>query len=167
MNTSVRFLILMISVLLLSSCCQKGQNEPGNRSADSLRVQIGRFLDEWHNAASRADLQAYFEKIDEQGIYIGTDATEHWAKQAFYDWSKPYFDKGKAWSFQAEERNIYLSEDQKIAWFDEKLSSASGPLRGSGVLIHKNGEWKIVNYVLSLPVPNEKFPEVLELIGEK
>jgi hypothetical protein len=156
----------MISVLLLSSCCRKGQNEPGNSSADSLNVQIGRFLDEWHNAASRADMQAYFEKIDGQGIYIGTDATENWTKKAFYDWSKPYFDKGKAWSFQAEERNIYLSEDQKMAWFDEKLSSASGPLRGSGVMIRKNGEWKIVHYVLSLPVPNEKFPDVLELIGE-
>lgn len=157
MNIFRPFLLLMISSLLFF---------PGIASSqDSLKAEIGRFLDEWHSDASRADMQAYFDKIDEQGIYIGTDATENWTKQAFYDWSKPYFDKGKAWSFHAEERNIYLSEDLKIAWFDEKLSSASGPLRGSGVLINKNGQWKIIHYVLSLPVPNEKFKEVLEVIA--
>jgi hypothetical protein len=161
----MRFLILMISVLLLTSSYLKGQNKSGKQSPDSLKVQVGRFLDEWHDAASRVDMPAYFDKIDEEGIYIGTDATENWTKQAFYDWSKPYFDKGKAWSFHAEERNIYLSEDQQLAWFDEKLSSSSGPLRGSGVLINRNGQWKILHYVLSLPVPNEKFSEVLEMIG--
>lgn len=157
----------MISAFLLSSCCQKGHNETGNKSADSLNAEIGIFLDDWHHDASRAHMPAYFHKIDEVGIYIGTDATENWTKQAFYDWSKPYFDKGKAWSFHAEERNIYLSEDLKMAWFDEKLSSVSGPLRGSGVLINRNGQWKILHYVLSLPVPNEKFNEVIELINEK
>ena len=135
-------------------------------SQDPLNIEIGRFLDEWHNDASRADMQAYFDKIDDEGIYIGTDATENWTRQAFYDWSKPYFDKGKAWSFQADERNIYLSEDQKMAWFDEKLSTASGPLRGSGVLINKDGNWKILHYVLSLPVPNEKFNDVMKVIAE-
>jgi len=167
MKASFRFLTVMIIVTFLYSCCQKGNNETGNKSADSLKAEIGIFLNKWHDDASRADLQAYFDKIDETGIYIGTDATENWTKQAFYDWSKPHFDKGKAWSFQAEERNIYLSEDQNMAWFDEKLSSASGPLRGSGVLFKRNGQWKILHYVLSLPVPNEKFNEVIELINEK
>jgi hypothetical protein len=134
---------------------------------DSLKFEIGLFLDEWHNDASRADMQAYFDKIDDEGIYIGTDATENWTKQAFYEWSKPHFDKGKAWSFQAEERNIYLSADQKMAWFDEKLSSASGPLRGSGVLINKDGNWKILHYVLSVSVPNEKFREVMKVIAKE
>ena len=165
MKTLFRFLTVMLTALLLASCCQMGHNESGNNSADSHKAEIGRFLDDWHIAASRTDMQAYFDKIDEKGIYIGTDATENWTKQAFYDWSKPYFDEGKAWSFQAEERNIYLSEDQKMAWFDEKLSSASGPLRGSGVLIYRNRQWKILHYVLSLPVPNEKFKAVLEVIG--
>jgi len=156
MNALFRFMLFLIASFFLIPVIAFPQ--------DSLKVEIGRFLDEWHNDASRADMQAYFDKIDEDGVYIGTDATEHWSKQAFYDWSKPYFDKGKAWSFKAEERNIYLSGDQKIAWFDEKLTSASGPLRGSGVLINRNGNWKIMHYVLSVPIPNEKFNEVLKQI---
>lgn len=126
MIARIRFLLIIGSLILLPVFAFP---------QGSVKEQIGRFIDKWHNAASRADMQAYFDKIDENGIYIGTDATEHWTRQAFYDWSKPYFDKGKAWSFQAEERNIYLSDDGNLAWFDEKLSSASGPLRGSGVLI--------------------------------
>jgi hypothetical protein len=133
---------------------------------DTLKTGIGSFLDEWHSDAARADMPAYFEKIDEAGIYIGTDATENWTKQAFYDWSKPYFDKGKAWSFKATERNIYISEDGKMAWFDEKLEASNGLLRGSGVLRLRDGSWKIMHYVLSLPVPNEKFKAVLELISD-
>ena len=133
-------------------------------SQETIKSRINTLLDEWHTDAARADMQAYFDKIDDEGIYIGTDATEKWTKQAFYEWSKPYFDKGKAWSFKAVERNIYLSDDDTMAWFDEKLEASYGMLRGSGVLQLKNGSWKIMHYVLSLPVPNDKFKEVLEEI---
>jgi hypothetical protein len=134
---------------------------------DPLRNDLNKLLDDWHAAAARADMAAYFETIDEEGIYIGTDATENWTKQAFYDWSKPYFDKGKAWTFKAIQRNIYFSDDQSLAWFDEKLEASYGMLRGSGVLRLKDGEWKIMQYVLSLPVPNDKFKQVLDTIMDK
>jgi len=129
--------------------------------------EINRFIDEWHLDAAKADMEAYFEKIDENGIYIGTDATEIWTKQEFYDWAKSYFDKGKAWSFTRKSRNVYVYTDGNMAWFDELLNSPSCVLRGSGVLIRKKGEWKIKHYVLSLPVPNEKFKNVLEVMKEE
>jgi len=135
---------------------------------DPIIGNMSDLLDEWHADAARADMVAYFDKIDEGGIYIGTDATENWTKQAFYNWSKPYFDKGKAWTFLATERNIYLSDDGTIAWFDEMLESSSGLLRGSGVLCFRKGSWKIMHYVLSVPVPNDKFREIMDVIsGEK
>jgi len=40
-------------------------------------------------------------------------------------------------------------------------------LRGSGVLSKKEGSWRIKHYVLSLPVSNEKFTEVRDVINEK
>lgn len=131
-------------------------------SQNTTVKNLNKLLDDWHEAAAKADMPAYFEKIDEKGIYIGTDATEYWTKQEFYEWSKPYFDQGRAWTFIAKERHIYLSDDQNLAWFDEKLEASYGELRGSGVLRFKDGEWKIMHYVLSLPVPNDQFKEVLE-----
>lgn len=148
--------ILLFFILPLSLCSQ-----------ESLKVMLNEFIDEWHSDAARADMEAYFYKIDDVGIYIGTDATENWTKQAFFDWSKPYFDKGKAWEFHAVERNIFFSDDLAFAWFDEQLEASYGMLRGSGVLRLKNDQWKIMHYVLSLPVPNEKFNKILEVISEQ
>jgi len=90
---------LFISVLLIStSFFTKAQDEQID--------EITQMLNGWHLAAANADQQAYFNVIDEDGIYIGTDATEIWTKQEFFEWSKSYFDKGKAWSFTAVDRNI-------------------------------------------------------------
>ena len=85
-------------------------------------------------------------------------------KLHFYDWAKAYFDKGKAWSFVAINRNIYLSENGLFAWFDELLDSGKTTLRGSGVLQKGDTGWKLKHYVLSLPVPNEDFREVVSMI---
>jgi superfamily I DNA/RNA helicase len=72
-------------------------------------------------------------------------------------------DKGKAWSFVAVERNIYLSDDYKTAWFDELLTTQMKICRGSGVLIQQNGKWKIAHYVLSMTIPNENTNEVVTI----
>lgn len=125
------------------------------------------FLDQWHQDAAKADMEAYFDKIDEHGIYIGTDETEIWTKEAFYEWQKPRTKDGIAWDFKAIDRNIYLGEKSVYAWFDELLSYSGGTLRGSGVLVKRNNEWKILHYVLSLPVPNDKFSAVLKAIKEE
>lgn len=133
-------------------------------SQEAVKIEINRMLDDWHKAAADADQKAYFEGIAADGIYIGTDATEIWTKQDFFEWAKPYFEKGKAWSFTAIKRNIYFSDDLSFAWFDELLQFTGGVFRGSGVLTKKDGNWKLKHYVLSLPVPNEKFKKVLEVI---
>lgn len=122
---------------------------------------INTLLDDWHLAAAKADFNGYFGKIAEDGIYIGTDATENWDKKAFIAFSKPYFDKGKAWDFKALERNIYFSKDGKTAWFDELLDTWMKACRGSGVLEKQGNEWKIKHYVLSMTVPNDAIKEVL------
>ncbi len=148
------FCFLMISSFVLFS-----QPEEKN--------EINTFLDQWHLDATNVDYEGYFDKIDEEGIFIGTDATEVWTKQAFYDWAEPQFtDGGKAWDFKRIERNIYFGDDPEYAWFDELLSFSGGTLRGSGVLVKRESEWKIAHYVLSLPVPNEKFRDVLEAMKD-
>lgn len=136
-------------------------------SQENEKAEITKMLDNWHKAASNADQQAYFDGIAEDGIYIGTDATEIWTKKEFFEWSKPYFDKGKAWSFTALDRNIYFSEDRELAWFDELLQFSGGIFRGSGVVTRMDGKWKLKHYVLSLPVPNDKFKGVMEVINPK
>ncbi len=128
--------------------------------------RVNKFIDTWHQDAANVDMKAYFDKIDEGGVFIGTDETEIWSKKEFHEWSKPFFEGGKAWEFTAIDRNIYFAKKSRYAWFDELLSFSGGTLRGSGVLIKKKSGWKISHYVLSLPVPNEKFKAVLKAISQ-
>lgn len=124
-------------------------------------------LDAWHQAAADADFGAYFSKMTDDGVFIGTDAMENWQNSEFKAFSKPYFDKGKAWSFTALQRNIYFNETMDMAWFDELLDTQMKLCRGSGVLKKIDGGWKIVHYVLSIAVPNENVAAVVSLKKEK
>jgi len=124
---------------------------------------INTLLNDWHVAAAKADYNGYFGKIANDGRYIGTDAGENWDKTAFATFSKPYFDKGKAWDFKTLERHVYFSKDGKTAWFDELLDTWMKVCRGSGVLEKEGKEWKIKHYVLSMTVPNDITDQVIPL----
>lgn len=134
-----------------------------SNAQNDLKVQINNTLDAWHKAASEANYDNYFEALTDDAIFIGTDAKENWSKAAFQAFAKPYFDKGKAWSFTALERHIYFNEDKKIAWFDELLDTRMKICRGSGVLILLNGKWKIKHYVLSMTIPNDNSDEIIKI----
>jgi hypothetical protein len=127
------------------------------------KAQIDSTLDNWHKAATDANFVNYFDALTDDSIFIGTDATENWTKPAFQAFAKPYFDKGKAWSFTSLERHIYFSTDKKMAWFDELLNTQMKICRGSGVLIFINGKWKIKHYVLSMTIPNDNVDDVIKI----
>ncbi|HPE55132.1 MAG TPA: nuclear transport factor 2 family protein [Bacteroidales bacterium] len=149
--------ILLIATILFSIGIHAQQDES---------AAIDQLLTDWHNAAANVQQDEYFSYFDEDAVYIGTDSTEIWTKAEFYEWSKPHFEKQKTWTFVATHRSVYFSEDGTVAWFDELIDYGKGTLRGSGVLQKKDGVWKIKQYVLSVPVPNEKFKSVMEVINK-
>ncbi len=127
------------------------------------KTEINTLLDNWHKAAAEAKFDDYFSYLDEESIFIGTDATENWNKKQFKDFAKPYFDKGKAWNFIALERNIYFDKSKNIAWFDELLNTQMKICRGSGIIVKVGKEWKIKHYVLSMTIPNDNTNDVIKI----
>ncbi|WP_372920472.1 nuclear transport factor 2 family protein [Salegentibacter sp.] len=132
-------------------------------SQQTSQEKINNIIDTWHKAAAEANFEDYFNLMTSDAVFIGTDATENWQNEEFKEFAKPYFDRGKAWSFTSLERNIYFNEDKNIAWFDELLDTQMGICRGSGVLQKTETGWKIEHYVLSLAIPNENVEEVTHL----
>ena len=120
-------------------------------------------LNQWHQAASDADFDTYFSLMSDDAHFIGTDATENWNKSDFMKFSKPFFDKGKAWDFKVLDRNVYFDQSQNTAWFDERLNTWMGICRGSGVLVKNDNNWKIKHYVLSVTIPNETIDTVIKI----
>jgi hypothetical protein len=124
-------------------------------------------LDAWHLAAARADAESYFSLMAPGAVFLGTDATERWAKDEFRIWAEPYFKKGKAWTFKAVKRHMTYGKDGSTAWFDEDLDTPNlGPARGSGILVKQGGTWRIAQYNLSVPIPNPLMKQVKKEIEE-
>lgn len=137
------------------------QQSMSSLAKKATKNKINTLLNDWHLAASEANFDDYFDKMDSVSVFIGTDATENWPKTAFAKFSKPYFDQGKAWDFKTLERNIYINSTGNFAWFDELLNTWMGTCRGSGVLEKKENVWVIKQYVLSVTIPNDDVQKVI------
>lgn len=159
------FLLLVISGVCIS--CSSPDSKTQKVVKSEVVKKATTFLDQWHLAATEANYNNYFGKMDSISVFIGTDAGENWTKKQFESFSKPYFDRGQAWSFTAIERNVYMNEEATFIWFDELLSTWMGLCRGSGVLEMKNGELTLKHYVLSVTIANEKVNDFLAIKKEE
>jgi ketosteroid isomerase-like protein len=155
-----KIISLVLLFILMVSCEKSVPNLPDSEKQKQI---IESFLNEWHLAASQANYANYFDKMAENSVFIGTDASEIWTKKQFENYSKPHFDNRKAWDFKALERNIYINETGNFAWFDENLQTNRGTFRGSGVLEKTENNWKLKHYVLSVPIPNDDMKEVVKI----
>ncbi|QDV07719.1 Alpha/beta hydrolase family protein [Planctomycetes bacterium Poly30] len=146
---------------------------PGSPTARTLfhtleSLRVADALRDFHDAASKADGERYFAHFAEGAIYMGTDATERWTLAEFRSFAEPYFSKGRGWTYVASERHVYVSEDGQTAWFDELLDNSSyGVTRGTGVFVRGADRWRMAQYHLTIPVPNDLAKTLVELIREQ
>lgn len=153
--------LVLFCFSLFIIACNSEQKSTDAQTKVATKNNINTLLNNWHKAAANANYKNYFTKMDSLSVFIGTDATENWNKNEFKAYSKPHFNKGKAWSFKTLERNIYLNKTNNFAWFDELLNTQMGTCRGSGVLEKTNNTWKIKHYVLSITIPNNDVKAVI------
>lgn len=153
--------IFLFTICILAACNSKDSVKTNIINYEKEKSSIGAMLDSMNKAAAKADFQQYFSYYADSSVFMGTDATEYWYKDAFMKWAQPYFDKKTTWDFTSLQRNIYFGKENDIAWFDELLKTQMKICRGSGVVAKENGEWKVKQYVLSMTVPNEKLNDVL------
>jgi hypothetical protein len=152
--------------LILAFCLLLSTVTAFAQEADAaLRQQVNAFVDEWHDDAAHAR-PAFFDKIAKNGVYIGTDKTELWHRDAFKVWAKKYFDRKSAWSFKSTRRNVYASPDKQFIWFDELLDTQMGVCQASGVIRKTATGFEIEHYQLSMAVPNELASQVTKTIKE-
>jgi ketosteroid isomerase-like protein len=128
---------------------------------------IAAVLDKLHLAAAKADGPAYFALYTPDAVFLGTDVTERWTIPAFRAYAQPYFDKGQGWTYAARERQVTLApvDCRCVAWFDEVLDSQSyGTARGTGTLVKTADGWRVSQYALTFPIPNDVADEVVARI---
>jgi hypothetical protein len=105
--------LILACALLFTGLAEAATADP------TLTKQVNAFVDSWHDDAAHARMD-YFDKMAADGVYIGTDRSELWQRDAFKAWARKYFEgKKSAWSFKATRRNVYTSGDGKLIWFDD------------------------------------------------
>jgi len=149
MNPSLALATLAAAATLFSSPVAHAQ---ATRDAAFVR-EVNAFVDGWHDDAAHTR-PSYFDKIAPQGVYIGTDKSEIWTRDQFKAWARPFWERGKAWTFTAQKRNVYHSPDRAYVWFDEQLNTQMGTCQASGVLRNTGKGFLVEHYQLSLAVPN-------------
>ncbi len=154
-----------VSGLLLAAPLRALAGEAGS-GADLAAA--GAAIEAFHAAAARADETAYFALMAPNFVFLGTDASERWEKEAFRAFAHPYSAPGKGWTFTPRERHLEASRAGETIWFDERLQSESyGECRGSGVLERQpDGAWRLTQYHLTIPIPNDLAKEVVKRIRE-
>jgi len=120
--------------------------------AETDEKAVGDVLNTFHEAASKADWDTYFGLMTGDSIFLGTDVTERWTVDVF----KTYAAKSDGWTYTLRERHINFTPDGNSAWFDEILDQVNyGTSRGTGILIRTDQGWKISQYHLVFPIPND------------
>ena len=124
-------------------------------------TEIATTLDQLHGYAASADWPRYFALYHADAVFLGTDAGERWDKPTF----QAYAAGTKGWVYTPRERHIDLTPDGRTAYFDEILDSRNyGTSRGTGVLIRDNGAWRLLQYHLTFPIPNDLAKEITMMI---
>lgn len=130
---------------------------------DEEKKQVNKVIESLHIFASGGRWNDYFALFHKDAVFLGTDDTERWQKEEF----EKYARKTDGWNFKKVERNISLDAGATFAWFDEKLNGDQlGRCRGTGVLIKYEGQWKIIQYNLTISIPNEIAISVVKMIKQ-
>jgi ketosteroid isomerase-like protein len=130
--------------------------------------EIEQVLDQFHQAAAKADGATYFGLFAPEGVFLGTDASERWTVEEFKAYAAPHFAKGQGWTYVSTARHVALAPAGDVAWFDELLTNKSyGVCRGTGVLRRIGAAWRISQYHLTIPVPNQLADKVVAMIRDR
>lgn len=158
MKVASRFLSLIC--FFCFTALAQAQTQTQDHDQDAVTA-INQVLDQYHAAAAAGDWPRYFALMSEDGVFLGTDASERWTKAEF----QTYASRSSGWKYTPQIRHVNLTPDANSAWFDEILESASyGTSRGTGVLIRTESGWKISQYHLTLPIPNALAREITDSI---
>lgn len=111
-------------------------------------------LDSLHKAGADADAAEFVIVLAPDAVFLGVDDGNRLQGQALRNFVSESFASGNTWGYRSSDRDIRLSADGTVAWFDESLEHEQlGRGRGSGVLIKNDGSWQVVQYDLTVPLP--------------
>lgn len=116
-------------------------------------------LDAFYKAGAGANQSAFTAQLAEDAVLLGVDGDRRLQGPSLHEYINKTLDSASAahnntWTYSSRDREIRLSADGTVAWFDESLQHEQlGAGRASGVLVANGGNWKIAQYNRTLLSP--------------
>jgi hypothetical protein len=124
-------------------------------------------LDTLQRAGAEADPTAFLALLSTDAVFLGVDGKSRLEGQSLRSFVSEQFSRGAGWGYRSHQREIRLSADGGVAWFDESLEHDQlGRGWGSGVLIKTDAGWRIAQYSLTVPAPDDMTTSVARLSQE-
>lgn len=161
----IGYLILFsLGIGLFSQQTSLAQQDETNTDSEEA---ITNLLIKIRIAAEKADSDKYFSCLAENGIFFGTDPGERYTRDQLKAVLDPYFKKGIGWKHEIKQRHVYVGPNDKIGWFEEQSERDKvGTMRTTGVVMRKANDWVIVQYNVSILVPNEAVEDLVKLVDK-
>lgn len=110
-------------------------------------------LDSLHKAGADANATVFESLLAEDVVFLGVGGAGRLEGQAAREYFSGHLMQGNAWAYRSSLREIRVSADGSVAWFDETLEHGQlGSGRGTGVLIRSGEGWKVAQYNLTVPL---------------
>jgi len=129
------------------------------------RDELSLLIRDWYYAASEGHVEQFLKFFVQDGRtgYFGTDPSEIWYgfDQIKANLEENFRTYGK-WSIMSKHLVVHQVGDMAVFTDEVELSarfresSIAEDARMSGVLVHENGEWKILQAHFSFGIPNSE-----------
>jgi hypothetical protein len=124
-------------------------------------------LNALYQAGIENNATAFLALLSADAVFIGMDGSDRLQGQSLRRFLSERFSQQEGWGYLSRDRELRVSEDGSVAWFEESLAhDALGRGWGSGVMINSSEGWKIAQYNLAVSVPNDTAPSALPISQE-
>lgn len=115
---------ILLIVLFLSSCQQKPV-EMQQVDTEAVKVQVNDVMVRYESALTAKDLSQITPFYSEDLLYVGTDPSEFWGREAIVDyWEQAIADTSFTMDYPVEKREIKVAGDGNSAIVVEQLYAA-------------------------------------------
>ncbi len=141
------FSTILVTALFLCSCQQKPV-EVQQVDTEAVKVQVSDVMVKYESSLTAKDVSQINLLYSEDLLYVGTDPSEFWGKEAMMGyWEQAFADTSFAMDYPVDKRDIKVAGDGKSAIVVEQLYakewSSKIPLRFVYHLVEAEGGWVI------------------------
>ena len=129
--------LVFVTLILLGPAVDYA-NAQETTDVAQAKADVEALLVRARQAAAEAKGNEFFDCLDPDGVFFGTDESERFSLAELKATFGPYFDQGIGWKRVVLERQVYVGPNNEIGWFEEKSRRERAPLRTTGV-VRKNG----------------------------